>query len=134
MRLPVFCRPARRRALLPLGRAGEPGEQIGECLQLPLAEAIAEELLDRRKVRARSFLQLRAARVGQHGVRHSAVGGTLLPADETRGFEALEEPRHPGGRELQVLHEVGAAETLIVGVSQHEEGLVVVDRQAVVAK
>ncbi|MDQ3858558.1 MAG: NAD(P)H-dependent oxidoreductase, partial [Actinomycetota bacterium] len=64
-----------------------------------------------------------------HRIGNAAVRRALLPADETGGLETLEEARDPRRAQLQVPDEIGAAKTATLGVSEHEERFVVVDRQ-----
>ena len=93
-----------------------------------------EELLDRGDVRARGALQLGPARLGQDRVGHARIACTRGLADEAGVLEAVEEARDTRRCQLEGLRKIRPAQPPVLRVREQEEGLVVVDRQVVLAQ
>jgi hypothetical protein len=110
----------------------EPAEQRREVSQLLGAIARLEEVAEVGDVSLRRLLQLPVPVVGEHGVGHAPVGRAVRPVDPALPLEPVEEPGHARGGEDQLLGQVDAPQTAVLGPGEEEEALEVVDRQPVV--
>ena len=116
---------ARRRVLL---GSGEPAEQLDQLVQLGGGEALGEDRRQRLEVRLGGAAQQRPAGVGDRGVGHAGVARAVLLAHEPRTLEAVEQARHPGGREPDGGRQVDAPHAPALGRREAPQGLEVGDR------
>ena len=112
------------------GNSREPSEELGELIDLSVGEVLLEELADRADVPARGDLELCRTRVRELGVHHPQVARARGSRHQPGIFETLEEPRDPRRGQRETPREVDAFQPAPLCPRKHVEGLVAVDRQA----
>src|SRR5439155_18765051 len=83
------------------------------------------------EVRLRSGLQPLTPLLGEDRVGDTRVGRAVALPDEAGGFEAVQQPRHSGWRQQEPGGEIDPPHRAFGLAREHEQGLVVVDREAV---